>query len=58
MRNLMEVARDRDLEVMEGQVLSDNKKMLELMASLDFEISIDPDDTSIKHVVAQLHVLV
>jgi acetyltransferase len=55
MLNLMEVARDRDLEVMEGQVLSDNKKMLELMVSLDFEISIHPDDNSIKHVVAQLH---
>jgi acetyltransferase len=51
----MEVARDRDLEVMEGQVLSDNKKMLELMASLNFKISIHPDDNSIKHVVAQLH---
>jgi acetyltransferase len=57
MRNLMEVARDRDLEVMEGQVLSNNTKMLELMASLDFETSIDPDDTSIKRVVAQLHKL-
>jgi len=32
--------------------------MLELMASLDFENSIEPDDTSIKRVVAQLHVLV
>jgi acetyltransferase len=57
MSNLMEVARDRDLEVMEGQVLSNNTKMLELMASLDFETSIDPDDTSIKRVVAQLHKL-
>jgi len=57
MRNLMEVARDRDLEVMEGQVLSTNTKMLELMASLDFDTSIDPDDTSIKRVVAQLHKL-
>jgi len=55
MRNLMEVARDRDLDVMEGQVLGDNKKMLELMASLDFEISTDPDDSSVRHVVAQLH---
>ena len=55
MRNLMEVARDRDLDVMEGQVLRDNKKMLELMDSLGFEISTDPDDNSIKHVVAQLH---
>jgi len=55
MRNLMEVARDRELEVMEGQVLSDNKKMLELMASLNFDIEIDPDDNAIRHVVAQLH---
>ncbi len=55
MLNLMEIARDRDLEVMEGQVLSDNKKMLELMTSLNFEISIHPDDSSIKLVVAQLH---
>ena len=55
MRSLMEVARDRELEVMEGQVLSENTKMLELMASLDFEVSMHPDDNSIKRVVAQLH---
>ena len=55
MRNLMEVARDRELEVMEGQVLSDNKKMIELMSLLNFEISVDPEDNSIKRVVAQLH---
>jgi acetyltransferase len=57
MRNLMEVARDRDLEVMEGQVLKDNKKMLELMKSLDFKIETDPEDEAIKHVVAKLHSL-
>ena len=55
MRNLMEVARDRELEVMEGQVLGENKKMLELMESLNFEIEIDPEDRSVRHVVAQLH---
>ena len=55
MRNLMEVARDRELEVMEGQVLSENKRMLELMASLNFAIEIDPEDPAIRHVVAQLH---
>lgn len=55
MRNLMEIARDRELEVMEGQVLSDNKRMLALMESLDFAIEIDAEDRSIKHVVAQLH---
>ena len=55
MRGLMDVARDRDLEIMEGQILNDNTKMLELMTSLDFEVSIHPDDISIKRVVAHLH---
>ena len=55
MRNLMDVARDRELEVMEGQVLSDNKRMLELMKSLKFKIETDPEDSAIKRVVAQLH---
>ena len=55
MRNLMEVARNRELEIMEGQVLSENKRMLELMNTLNFEIEIDAEDNTIKHVVAQLH---
>jgi acetyltransferase len=55
MRNLMEVARDRDLERMDGQVLSNNFKMLELMESLNFKISNFPDDSSIKMVEARLH---
>ena len=54
MRNLMDVARDRDLEVMEGQVLSKNNRMLNLMKSLNFSISNDPDDTEIKLVEARL----
>jgi len=54
MRNLMDVARDRDLEVMEGQVLSKNSKMLDLMTSLNFSISNDPDDMEIKRVEARL----
>ncbi len=55
MRNLMEVARDRDLERMDGQVLSNNFKMLELMESLNFKISNCSDDSSIKLVEVQLH---
>ena len=54
MRNLMDVARDRDLEVIEGQVLSKNSRMLNLMKSLNFSISNDPDDTEIKRVEARL----
>jgi len=35
-------------------VLSQNKKMLDLMTSLSFSISNDPEDTSVKHVEARL----
>jgi len=55
MQRLMEIARDRDLERMEGQVLANNFKMLDLMKSLNFQINNDPDDTSIKQVEAPLH---
>ena len=57
MRNLMEIARDRNLERMEGQVLSSNTKMLELVRSLNFRIENDPDDSAVKQVEAQLHSL-
>lgn len=55
MQNLMDVARDRDLERMEGQVLSNNSKMLELVGSLGFRVNNDPDDPAVKQVVAQLN---
>ena len=54
MQNLMEVARDRDLERMEGQILSNNTKMLELVSSLNFQIENDPDDHGVKRAVARL----
>jgi acetyltransferase len=57
MQNLMEIARDRNLERMEGQVLSSNTKMLELVRSLNFRIENDPDDSAVKQVEAQLHTL-
>jgi len=55
MQNLMEVARDRELEWMDGQVLSNNFRMLKLIKSLNFQINNDPDDTAVKQVVARLH---
>jgi acetyltransferase len=55
MRDLMTVARDRELETMDGQVLANNHKMLELVETLGFKISNDPEDRAIKRVVAQLH---
>ena len=54
MKDLMEIARDRNLETMEGQVLRDNSKMLELVSSLGFEIRNDPVDHTIKQVEARL----
>jgi acetyltransferase len=56
MQNLMEVARDRGLEQMDGQVLSNNTKMLELVGTLGFHISNDPEDSAVKRVVADLQV--
>jgi len=55
MQKLIDIARNRSLEVMEGQVLANNYRMLELMKSLKFKIETDPEDSAIKRVVAQLH---
>jgi acetyltransferase len=52
---LLDIARNRGLEVMEGQVLANNYRMLELMASLNFQISNDPTDPGIKQVVTRLN---
>jgi acetyltransferase len=54
MKNLMEVARDRDLDRMTGQVLTNNSRMLDLVASLGFEINKDPDDFEVRQVEARL----
>ena len=48
MQKLIDIARNRGLEVMEGQVLTNNFRMLDLMRSLNFQISNDPDDHGIK----------
>ncbi len=55
MNNLMAVARDRELDVMEGQVIATNARMLKLMTSLGFASSVDPEDNSIKRVTKALH---
>jgi len=54
MRSLIDVARDRGLEIMEGQVLSNNFRMLDLMTRLNFRISNDPDESGIKLVQLRL----
>ena len=54
MTNLMEIARDRGLKRMQGQVLTENSKMLDLVASLGFQVRRDPDDPAIKQIEAVL----
>ena len=52
--SLVEVARARGLQIMEGVVLAGNHKMLELMLALGFSIRSQPGDASVKHVSKQL----
>jgi len=54
MSKLIEVARDRGIERMDGEVLSNNHKMLELVKGLGFKVRNDPDDIKIKQVELQL----
>jgi acetyltransferase len=48
MQKLMDIARDRGLERMDGQVLASNSRMLNMMRSLNFRIGPDPEDTAVK----------
>jgi acetyltransferase len=48
MQKLMDIARDRGLERMDGQVLASNTRMLNMMRSLNFRIGPDPEDTAVK----------
>ncbi|MCB1489119.1 MAG: bifunctional acetate--CoA ligase family protein/GNAT family N-acetyltransferase [Bauldia sp.] len=50
MKGLMEAARSQGLRVIEGAILADNRRMLDLMASLGFSIRTDPDDDSLRQV--------
>lgn len=54
MQRLMEVARSRGLSRMQGEVLNSNFKMLELLKTLNFQMSNDPEDRNIKLVVLEL----
>jgi acetyltransferase len=48
MQKLMDIARDRGLERMDGQVLASNSRMLNMMRSLNFRIGPDPEDAAVK----------
>lgn len=50
MQRLMTVARDRGIEIMEGEVLSNNSKMLQLCERLGFRIAHNADDHDVTEV--------
>jgi acetyltransferase len=47
---LMEIARARGLDRMEGEVLSNNRRMLDLVRSMDFQVQSNSKDPDIKYV--------
>ena len=53
MQRLISIARDRGLEIMEGDVLAQNNKMLRLCTSLGFRAEHDSDDPEV--VVVRQH---
>lgn len=54
MNCLFDVARIKGLKVMEGEVLVNNRSMLELVRRLGFDVLANKEDASIKRIVKQL----
>jgi acetyltransferase len=54
MNTLMEVAREKGFKSIQGEVLSNNVLMLNLMKHLNFEIKTSPDDYHVKNVCKSL----
>jgi acetyltransferase len=57
MDNLIKVARERGLKRMEGEILSDNYKMLDLVHSLGFHVVSNPQDMTIMQASLELQKL-
>ncbi|MCW8957022.1 MAG: bifunctional acetate--CoA ligase family protein/GNAT family N-acetyltransferase [Gammaproteobacteria bacterium] len=54
MSHLMEIAKARDLTIMEGEVLSNNQEMLKMADKLGFNIKQSPDDINLKLISCRL----
>jgi len=50
----MDIARNKGLSRIEGEVLKNNASMLKLMKRLGFTATVNPDDSSIKNVYLDL----
>ena len=55
MRRIIDYARRRGIGEIYGEVLQENKPMLQLDRTLGFAIHTDHDDPSVKHVILKLH---
>ena len=51
---LMEIARSRGLDMMEGEVLTANHRMLELVRSMDFQVQRSPENPGVQYVWTKL----
>ena len=54
MKRLMEIARARGLDLMEGEVLTANHRMLDLVRSMDFQVQRSPNNPGVEYVWKQL----
>ena len=54
LNRLMEIARSRGLDMIEGEVLSDNHRMLQMVKSMGFQIQMSDDDPTIQNVSKML----
>ena len=54
LNRLMEIARSRGLDMIEGEVLADNHRMLEMVRKMGFHIQMAADDPSIRDVSKNL----
>jgi len=55
MKRIIAYARTRGISEIHGEVLQENKPMLQLDRALGFTIHADPNDPSLKHVILKLH---
>ncbi len=55
MQRIIRYARARGIQEIYGEVLTENKPMLQMNRALGFVVHNDPDDPGLKHVVLQLH---
>jgi acetyltransferase len=50
----MEIARSRGLDMIEGEVLADNHRMLEMVKKMGFHVQMAVDDPTIRNVSRSL----